>query len=238
MQVKKRIFSGIPVAGILIGSVLTGVLAAGCGRSSSRVLEMMHSDAVLSDEAAALPDPAVSSVVTEEESRNTDSSYDQAGETEESGSGIFVYICGEVRYPGVYELPPRSRVVDAIEEAGGFTDEADLTAVNQARFLSDGEMLTIMAMGDLPAGRDLSGGDGTPGTAAGQSENEHSGPVNINTADASELMTLRGIGEAKAADIIAYREENGPFRSIEEIMKVSGIKSAAFNKIKDDICVS
>ena len=235
---RNRNIRRVPALGILIGCVLTGFLTAGCGRTSSRVVEMMHSDAALFDEAAALPGSGDSSPGSAGKSGDYDSSPDQGRETEESETGIFVYICGEVRLPGVYELPSGSRVVDAIEEAGGFTEEADLTAVNQARFLTDGEMLTIMALGDIPAGRDCSGDFGNGGTAAWQSEEGRAGLVNINTADAAELMTLRGIGEAKAADIIAYREEHGPFSTIEEIMKVSGIKDAAFSKIKDDICVS
>lgn len=223
-------------AALLFVSCFVSCVFAGCGRNSLEVLERVHSDAVLISEAGGMTETAGS---LPEEGTAASESMPAAGEGTGSdlpGSRLVVYVCGEVRFPGVYELPAGARAVDAIEAAGGLTEEADLTAVNQARPLSDGEMLTIYKAGDSPAGEDLSALPGREaGTAAGEADPKK---VNINTADAAELTTLRGIGEARARDIIAYREEHGPFSSIEDIMKVSGIKNAAFSKIKDDICVS
>lgn len=141
---------------------------------------------------------------------------------------VVVHVCGEVTSPGVYTLSYGSRVYEAIRAAGGVTDNADADAVNQADMLSDGMRLYIPAEGELPdsnAVYDVG--------ASGQSD----GLVNINTATKEELMTLRGVGESKAESIIAYRENNGPFNSIEDIMNITGIKEGLFNKVKDYIKV-
>lgn len=150
---------------------------------------------------------------------------ESAVETEqESGKeSLFVDVRGAVVNPGVYELSAKSRVYEAIEAAGGLLPEAEERAVNQAALLSDGQQIYIPAKGEE-----------TPETALAM---ETDGRVNINTASAGELTSLPGIGESRAADIIAYRESNGGFSSIEDIMQVSGIKDALFQKIKDKIKV-
>lgn len=150
---------------------------------------------------------------------------ESAVETEqESGTeALFVDVRGAVVNPGVYELSAKSRVYEAIEAAGGLLPEAEERVVNQAALLSDGQQIYIPAKGEE-----------TPETALAM---ETDGRVNINTASAGELTSLPGIGESRAADIIAYRESNGGFSSIEDIMQVSGIKDALFQKIKDKIKV-
>lgn len=155
-------------------------------------------------------------------------------------SSVFVYICGAVMRPGVYELPSEGRVVDAIRAAGGLAADADATQVNQAEKLTDGEQITVLTKeeaANLPAGQNTqnAGPDTRNGAAAGQADTAPK--VNINTATREELMTLKGIGESRADDIIAYRESNGAFGRVEDIMKVSGIKNSLFNKIKDRITV-
>ena len=143
-----------------------------------------------------------------------------ASEKKETGIGeCTVYICGAVKHPGVYRLHGDARVCDAVDAAGAF-------AVNQARLLTDGEQITIPRKGKKSSTKGRTGTD-----------DKVSGLVNINQADLAELMTLAGIGEAKAQLIIDYRTENGSFSSIEDIMKISGIKEGIYNRIKDQITI-
>lgn len=132
---------------------------------------------------------------------------------------ICVHVCGQVRQPGVVMLPEGSRAWEAVEAAGGLSDEAEQAAVNLAALLRDGERLYVPSVDEeIPA---LEGaGDGR---------------INLNTADAAGLQTLPGIGESRAADILAYREKHGGFGSVEEIMQVPGIKESIYEKIKDKI---
>ncbi len=142
---------------------------------------------------------------------------------------IYVYVCGQVACPGVYELPIGARAFQAVEKAGGAAQNADLSHVNMADGLTDAQMLYIPAVGEHID--NLAGAGESPGDEAADAK------VNINTATAEQLMELPGIGEARAADIIAYRQKNGKFGTIEDIMQVNGIKEAAFARIKDKICV-
>ena len=137
---------------------------------------------------------------------------------------IRVYVCGAVANPGVVEIPQGSRVEDALEAAGGFGAEAGREAVNLADWVSDGQKLYFPKEGEAVE---------EPQAQADSA----SGLVNINTADVAALCTLPGIGESRARDIISYREANGGFGACEDIMKVSGIKTAAYEKIKDKITV-
>lgn len=137
---------------------------------------------------------------------------------------LTVYVCGAVQHPGVYELAEGSRVYEALALAGGVTDDASPTAVNQAQPITDGEMIEILTV-DQAMERETA------------QEAESDGRVNINTADAEELKTLPGIGEAKADSIIAYREKNGAFAAIEDIKNIEGIKDGVFAKIEDCIKV-
>lgn len=141
-------------------------------------------------------------------------------ESESSFEDIYVYICGHVNCPGVVKCLKGTRLYEAVAMAGGADDSADMSAVNLAALVADGEMIYIPAYGE-----DIS------------VEEQTEGIVNINKATESELMTLPGIGSSRAADIVRYRTDNGRFQTIEDIMKVSGIKEAAFNKIKNYICV-
>ena len=152
---------------------------------------------------------------------------------------ICVHICGAVVSPGVYEITQGSRVYEAVMAAGGYRDDADEDYVNQALVLNDSDKLVIPTLADTEAMvipsdgkvKEFGIGSGVPGS-------ESSGKVNINTAGVEELCTLSGIGEARAKVIISYRDSNGPFGSIEDIMNVSGIKQASFDRIKNDICVN
>lgn len=147
---------------------------------------------------------------------------------EESAASIYVHVTGAVVNPGMYELSQGSRVQDAITAAGGFSEDAFDQSINLARELTDGEQIVVGSTAD----------QSTTTTESGtQSAATATGEVNINLADAETLMTLDGIGEATAAKIIAYRDANGSFATIEEIKEVPGIGDKKYEAIKDSITV-
>ena len=174
---------------------------------------------------------------------------ESAAPDEISPETIKVYVCGAVVKPDVYEISSDMRVIDAVNKAGGFTADAGSDFLNLAAPLSDGQKVYIptnaeireaMAEGAEMYGAQVNITSNSPGirSADGASEDGSSdGKVNINLADRQTLMTLPGIGASKADKIIAYREANGGFSSIEDIMLVGGIKEGLFNKVKDSICV-
>lgn len=158
-----------------------------------------------------------------------DSTAAQETETEVSAE-IRVYVCGAVVSPGVITLTRQERIGDAIAKAGGLTAAAEPRAVNQAGFLEDGMQILVPTQEEVQSG-------GVPLAAADMTGQSEAGKVNLNQADTEELKSLPGIGDAKAADIIRYREQNGGFKDIEEIKNISGIKDAVFEKLKDKIAV-
>ncbi len=166
-----------------------------------------------------------------------ESSDREDGETEQEETQICAYICGAVCSPGVYELEPDSRVFHLVEMAGGLTEEADEKSVNLAEVVTDGQMIWIPTQEESMSGQTApaASSSGTAQEISGGSSD--SGMININTATASELTSLNGIGETKAGAIIDYREEHGAFETIDEIMQVDGIGQGTFDKIKDDITV-
>ncbi|WP_366247198.1 ComEA family DNA-binding protein [Terribacillus aidingensis] len=135
-----------------------------------------------------------------------------------------VDIKGEVQNPGVYELAPDSRVEQAIDAAGGLTDKAEARSINLAQRVADEQVIYVAAIGE--------GGD-LPAQSAGT--NASSDKININQADSEELTELNGIGEAKAQAIVAFREENGPFTSIEQLTEVPGIGEKSLENMKEQI---
>lgn len=135
---------------------------------------------------------------------------------------IYVHITGQVEKPGVYSVDYKTRVFELIELAGGLEKDAYVDNLNMVSELKDGQKLHIYTVEEWNIK---------------QVADENAGMVNINTANVERLMTLPGVGEARAKAIIAYRENNGEFQCIEDIMKVTGIKEAAFAKIRDLICV-
>lgn len=141
----------------------------------------------------------------------------------EAASAICVYVCGAVKRPGVVELPEGSRVNDALEAAGGFAEDASRDHVNLAAKVADGEKLFFPTCEEAASEAVGESGDGL---------------ININTASAEELCALPGIGASRAADIIRYRESEGAFAACEDIMKVAGIKTSVYDKIKDRIKVN
>lgn len=172
-----------------------------------------------------------------------DTAEPPAGETgegtrtaSEADGRIYIYICGAVAAPGVYPMEPGSRVYELIEAAGGLLAEADERLINQAGLLEDGQQITVYTKEETAAGLGAEQKAPEAGAAgSADSSGEAGDRVNLNTAGKEELMTLDGIGEARAEAILKYREENGGFRSIEEIMEIDGIKEKLFEKIRDRI---
>lgn len=157
-----------------------------------------------------------------------------------SESGVItVDVKGAVARPGVYEVNNQERVGEIIVEAGGFTQDADQNQVNLAKKVEDQEVIYVPVVGEdlgdnLLAQQNASGPSTPTSTASGGKD----GVVNLNQADQSQLMTLSGIGEKKAKDILAYREEKGGFKTIEELKEVSGIGEKTFDRLKDFITVN
>ncbi len=150
--------------------------------------------------------------------------------SEDSGSRIYVYICGAVKYPGVYEFFGDTRVFQVVERAGGLLPEACEAAMNQAQAVGDGERIYVPTLEEWEQGLEET-------LEESEATVKDDGLVNINTADEMELCTLPGVGETRARAIMEYRREHGDFEKIEDIQNVSGIKSGLFGKIKDLIKV-
>lgn len=156
---------------------------------------------------------------------------------------VYVHVCGQVACPGVYLLPAGSRLYEAIEAAGGLSENGAGELLNQAAQIEDGQQIYVPSREEaaqLQAGQSVSnmGEAGQNVSAPGASGPSDDGKIDLNRATREQLMTLSGIGEAKADSIIAYREVHGGFRKIEELMEVDGIKEGVFNKVKDQIKVS
>lgn len=191
-----------------------------------------------------------------DESPEKENQEDSQQQVPEEGTGImtadaskeptcYVYVCGAVANPGVYEVEPDTRVCEVIQYAGGLTGEAETTCVNQALAVYDGLMLVIPTVCQWENGDFSLDEKGFPvqvsKTREALEENVEASPddgkVNINEATIEQLCTLPGVGESRAESIIAYRQEHGRFEAIEDIKKVSGIKEGLFEKIKEKIKV-
>ncbi len=202
----------------------------------------------------------------ESEGLTEDIQRENGAESQSMEGDIAVHICGAVNQPGVYYLKNGQRLYEGIQKAGSFREDADRDYLNQAMVLEDGMKITVptreeteqrkkseeisMEIGDnfvnkskgysqTEAGSDIKdqnfiqgGNDSDKGGTK-----KLSGKVDLNTADEALLCTLPGIGESRAKSIIAYREEHGPFQKPEDVMNVSGIKKAAFEKMKDHVMV-
>ena len=238
LEKSKRLFGNVFVSLIC---VLLIFAFAGCGKAELEVKtigESLDQDSDQNSEQVTGIEPSDKSEEDKsEESESLGTASDskekgsKVGESKDKDSGdkttICVYVCGAVAQEGVYELPDGSRLADALESAGGYAENAVHGYLNLAEPLVDGERIYFPYL-DEEESLDMASGD--------HSESG-SGLVNINTAGADELKTLSGIGDSRAADIIAYREANGSFGSIEDIMNVSGIGESIFNKIKPYITV-
>ena len=147
---------------------------------------------------------------------------------------VVVHVDGEVARPGVHELAPGARVVDAVEVAGGLTDDADRARVNLAAPVRDGERLWIPAVGDEEPRVVAGEGDAT---RSGDADGPLAGPVDLNLAAAAELEQLPGIGPSLAAAIVDHRQRDGPFSSVDGLLAVSGIGPAKLAGLRDLVTV-
>ena len=212
--------------GLLLWAMLGGI---GCQDHGSAVI-------LGGEEPVAEIDDTGRETIQMETSENADVSSDG------TAGWIYVHICGQVYQPGVYLLMEGSRVWDAVEAAGGLTEEAQPAAVNLAFCLADGSKITIPSVTEAEAG-DFDWyvvGEGPSGENHLQMEMSaitESGRVDINRADVETLMTIPGIGQTRAEAIVAYRQAQGAFQRIEEIMNVTGIKEGLFSSIKEYISV-
>lgn len=208
--------------------VLMCLLSTGCKMEKTAIHEIDLEDTQLAtDRTKDTKDGTLNEKETEEQKKTKDEKH-AANQTD---TLIYIYVCGAVENPGVYEMEADARVYEAIEKAGGMTDKAAKHSCNQAEKLTDGQQIYIPTLeeADAPGGSaNLSGGS-IQGTGAAK--------VNLNKATAEELMSLPGIGQSKANSILAYRQEHGRFQSIEELKNISGIKEGVFEKIKDQIAV-
>ena len=146
---------------------------------------------------------------------------------------VVVDVRGAVSVPGVYELPPDARMQDAILAAGGLSPSADLSTVNLARRLRDGEVVTILHLpqaGSTPPAPASDGRDSVPSTAPPTR-------LNLNTASVAELTELPGIGDVIAERIVRFRDENGPFRSVDDLVLIQGISDRIIDEIRDLVTV-
>ena len=202
------------IKSVLYGTLIV-VCICGCGKGTSEYL--------VAEEVT----------ITEMETQMEDNLAEENQGTEQAETLLYVYVCGEVNTPGVYTLPEGSRVCDVFVLAGGFTENAAVDYWNQARVLKDGEMIYVPTIEEAKErDQDISSQD------VSFKDNSAKNKININTASKAQLMTIPGIGEAKANAIIAYRESNGAFSSVEEIKKVEGIKDGVYTKMKDYIVIN
>lgn len=170
-------------------------------------------------------------VVENINSENKQQSEDGSSENNKQNSEIYVHIDGEVKNPGVYKMKIGDRVNDAIQAAGGLTEDAEKSKINLATKLKDEMKIHIYKIGETNKDSSNESSDDN-----NKSDGNNSRLININTASKEELCKLTGIGENKAKLIIEYREKN-KFTKIEDITKVSGIGKKTFEKIKNDITV-
>ena len=146
---------------------------------------------------------------------------------------VTVDVKGAVKKPGVYQLQSNSRVHDALEKAGGLTDEADLKSVNQAQKLSDEAVVYVAKVGENAVDVTTS----APASATSGTGQAKSALVNLNTATEADFQTISGIGQKRAQDIIAYREANGRFKSVDDLKNVPGIGAKTLEKLKEYVTV-
>ena len=217
MNIRERLdsLSRGEVAGIVVVvALLLGAVGLWYSRSLPRPID------IATTAGSVAPAPASSAVAVAPTS---------ASPSVSASPTVIVDVAGWVRRPGVFEFEPGDRVIDAVERAGGARDGADLTLLNLAAPLADGQQILVPKKGDQASGAATTGTTGVPGSTGGL--------VNINTADAATLETLNGVGPVLAASIIAYRTEHGPFTSVDQLDEVSGIGTATLEDLRSQVTV-
>ena len=191
--------------GVVLSILFLSLLSAGCGKEENILYPVESSDSFEASEEIS-----------------------ETQDTEENRQMIFVYLCGAVQNPGVYEVPEGTRLFEVLKLAGGMTADASDSSLNQAEKLNDGQLIRVLTHDE----------EASENEGIKPSGDKADSRVNINTADEAELTTITGIGSSRAQAIIAWREEHGRFKTIEDIMNVSGIKEGLFSRIRDSIRVS
>lgn len=209
--------------------------AAGCGREDTVYLESAEQTEAMPESGTRDAEDAQRSAQVNDNQRSAQENDNQRSaqvndNLRAEDSLCYVYVCGAVECPGVYALAENSRIYEAVAMAGGFCADARKEAVNQAGTVADGQMIYIPSEEETESGSAAEALNGTDTTADGR--------VDLNTASVEQLMTLPGIGKAKAESIVNYREENGAFSSAADVMKVEGIKEGIYNRLKDSIKVN
>ena len=221
--------------GIVLSMIVYTIAFSGCGRQDNLKVQS-EMDLLLGNEAEGQLSGQNSNSDAEGDLSSTDNKNGNNGFNETVNS-IVVHIIGAVTYPGVYELEEGCRVAQAIEVAGGYTEQACGTWLNQARVLSDGEQIYVPTTDEVAKWQSAGEVEAPIEESATSDASKKDSKVNINKATVEELMNLPGIGESKAKSIVDYREKNGKFARIEDLMLVPGIKEGVYNQIKDFIHV-
>ena len=253
MKRKEKIIGSLIISVIAILFLFIGYSKTNDKKISDSDMEKLFIDKEESEDTNELEDfNEKESSSKKEESNNFKEEKDSDIESEIEGKKtslseekIIVEIKGEVKKPNVYELKNGSRIYELIEEAGGPTDEADLSNINRALYLSDGQCIVIKNINDVESeeanlneflNAEVTNSIST-NSSGDKGEKNESSVININTASKETLMTLNGIGESKAQAIIDYRDEIGGFKSVDDITNVSGIGEKTLEKIKDKISI-
>lgn len=201
----------VVIGSAVIALVLVGIVAAGwAGLAAAGDVQVVEAQQAASDP-------------------ETDQ---QAAET--TPKTIFVHVAGCVNSPGVCTLEEGARVSDAIAAVGGLNADAADESINLARIVQDGEQIIVLSQEEAAQSAEVARSEVATSHATGAQADAR---VNLNTADATQLQTLSGIGASKAAKIIAYREQQGPFKSIDDLLNVSGIGEKTLEALRDSICV-
>ena len=220
----------ITVAAAVLYVLAAAALGMGFGTARGVLIERSSEDGVSA--AAPVEDVDSESDDTRQQDADDDAATDAAhDEADEDAATVTVDVSGAVATPSVVTLAEGSRVADAIDAAGGALPDADLAQLNRAARLTDGEKVHVPITGEQAAE--------AAGTTAGSVETGATTQqlININTATEAELDVLPGVGPSTAEAIVADREENGPFSTIEDLMRVSGIGEKKFEKLAGQICV-
>lgn len=233
---KKNLF--IQSRGGLLTVLSCCIMLSGCAKTGN-AMEIVWTEAEQQSDTMTESENTLNTIdYTIDTAENTDKALSaEAGlniKEQTKKAQIYVYICGAVQNPGVYEVDFDSRLYNIVELAGGMTIEADTEYVNLARTISDGEQIVILTKEET-ADMEI---EAYLEKQKNQSKEENvDGKVNINTASKTQLTAITGIGESRAQAIIEYRESSGVFNRIEDIKKVDGIKDGLFEKIKNCITV-
>lgn len=223
---------------------MAGVWLTGCGSRQDQAFEVQESSPVENSTDNSTENSEADGAEEAGTARSSDPAVTESKAAEAGTEGkvipaeVTVYVCGAVREEGVYTLSEGSRMKDAVEMAGGFREDAAREAVNLAARISDEAQIYVPTEEEAEKGiTAVTAVPAEPGKTADSADSEGKTKVNLNTAGKEELMTLPGIGESKAADILSYREQSGGFRKTEDLMQIPGIKQGVYDKLKDRITI-